>query len=230
MVKQYGSALLVSMTLSMIHLWLLENFWISGMVLLVLALGRAHGFLQWYQQSLDERKDAEMYYWMQTFLTTLSIKKTITETFVDVFQKYQLKNEKWIVAYASNDALNAMKNLGKRFTHPIYHLFLHTLAFYEQQGGDVFILFDSILQQTRQVEARRLEMTQLRKRYFFQWIFLWILNFMILIMSKIVLMDLFLSMQINILFVVLLSVIFVYFPLSHHWWFQQWKRLHGGMR
>jgi hypothetical protein len=73
-------------------------------------------------------------------------------------------------------------------------------------------------------------MTQLRKRYFFQWIFLWILNFMILIMSKIVLMDLFLSMQINILFVVLLSVIFVYFPLSHHWWFQQWKRLHGGMR
>lgn len=230
MVKPYIWAMLVSMVLSILHLWLLNHLILSGFVLCMLMIGWSKGFQGWYHQSIAELKDGQMYYWMQTFLTTLSIKKTITETYVDVYQKYQLKHENWIIEYASNDALNAMKNLGKRFTHPIYHLFLHTLAFYEQQGGDVLVLFDSILQQTRQVESRRLEINQLRKRYFFQWMFLWILNFMILVMSKMVLMDLFFTMQINPLFVFLLSIIFVYFPLSHYLWFAQWQRLHGGMR
>jgi prophage maintenance system killer protein len=95
------------------------------------------------------------------------------------------------VPFISNDALHGLRNLKQRFTHPLYGLFMNTLEFYEEQGGDVLVLFDSILHQTRIVESRRIEIQSLTKRYFFQWIFLWILNLFILLMSKVVLMDLF---------------------------------------
>jgi hypothetical protein len=85
------------------------------------------------------------------------------------------------------------------------------------------ILFDSVLQQTRMMESRRIEIKSLTKRYFFQWIFLWILNLFILLMSKVVLMDLFDVMKTNLIFITMITIILVYFPLSHWWWLQQWK-------
>jgi ammonia channel protein AmtB len=98
-----------------------------------------------------------------------------------------------------------------------------TLEFYEQQGGDVLQLFDSILQQTRIVESRRIEIHQLTKKYFFQWVFLWILNLFILVMAKVVLMDLFDLMKTNPTFIASLSMVILYFPISHWWWLQQWR-------
>jgi hypothetical protein len=182
------------------------------------------GMMIWFQQSKKDQMDSEMYFWMQTYLTTLSIKKTITESFVNVVQQYQLKKENWILPFMSNDALHALRNLKQRFTHPLYGLFITTLEFYEVQGGDVLMLFDSILQQTRMVESRRIEIQSLTKRYFFQWVFLWTLNLFILLMAKFVLMDLFDVMKNNLMFITSITIIFVYFPFSHLWWLQQWKR------
>jgi hypothetical protein len=98
------------------------------------------------------------------------------------------------------------------------------LEFYEQQGGDVLMLFDSILQQTRIVESRRIEIQSLTKRYLFQWVFLWTLNLFILLMSKFVLMDLFDVMKTNSIFITSITIIILYLPLSHVWWLQQWKQ------
>jgi hypothetical protein len=103
-------------------------------------------------------------------------------------------------------------------------LFITTLEFYEEQGGDVLILFDSILQQTRMVESRRIEIQTLTKRYFFQWVFLWILNLFILLMSKFVLMDLFDVMKTNVIFITTITSVVLYFPLSHLWWLQSWQQ------
>jgi hypothetical protein len=124
----------------------------------------------------------------------------------------------------SNDSLHALRNLKQRFTHPLYGLFITTLEFYEEQGGDVLILFDSILQQTRMVESRRIEIQTLTKRYFFQWVFLWILNLFILLMSKFVLMDLFDVMKTNVIFITTITSVVLYFPLSHLWWLQSWQQ------
>jgi hypothetical protein len=214
----------LALLLAILHGWLLTIPLLSvGVFILQFGLWMA-GLKIRFQQSKRDRIDSEMYYWMQTFLTTLSIKKTITETFVNVVQQYQLKKETWIRPFMSNDAIHGLRNLTKRFTHPLYGLFMNTLEFYEEQGGDVLLLFDSILHQTRIVESRRMEIQSLSKRYFFQWIFLWILNLFILLMSKVVLMDLFDVMKANLIFITIITIIIVYFPLSHWWWLQQWKR------
>jgi hypothetical protein len=217
----------IALMLSMLHLWLLAIPMLSGGVL-ILQLGLWWiGLRFWSQQGKQDQKDSQMYYWMQTLLTTLSIKKTITETFVNVVQQYQLKKEHWIEPYMSNDSLHALRNLKQRFTHPLYGLFLNTLEFYEVQGGDVLILFDSILQQTRLVEARRTEIQSLTKKYFFQWVFLWVLNLFILLMAKFVLMDLFDVMKTNLIFIAMITMVVLYFPFSHLWWLQQWQHRKG---
>lgn len=209
--------------LALLHYWLLEvpilSLAMFGTQLTLWVVGTT----LWHQQSQRDVIDSQMYFWMQTLLTTLSIKKTITEAFVDVVQRYQLKHELWINPFMSNDALHALKNLTQRFTHPLYGLFVTTLEFYELQGGDVLQLFDSILQQTRIVESRRIEIQQLTKKYFFQWVFLWMLNLFILFMAKWVLMDLFEVMKTNPTFIASLSMVILYFPLSHWWWLQQWR-------
>jgi hypothetical protein len=223
MVMVWIASACIALLLALLHGWLLSIPLLSGGIF-VLQFGLwLIALMTWYQQSKRDRIDSDMYYWMQTLLTTLSIKKTITETFVNVVQQYQLKKEKWITPFMSNDALHALKNLKQRFTHPLYGLFITTLEFYEEQGGDVLILFDSVLQQTRMMESRRIEIKSLTKRYFFQWIFLWILNLFILLMSKVVLMDLFDVMKTNLIFITMITIILVYFPLSHWWWLQQWK-------
>ena len=217
----------IALMLTMLHLWLLAIPMLSGGVL-ILQLGLWWiGLRFWLQQSKQDQKDSQMYYWMQTLLTTLSIKKTITETFVNVVQQYQLKKEHWIDPYMSNDSLHALRNLKQRFTHPLYGLFLNTLEFYEVQGGDVLILFDSILQQTRLVEARRTEIQSLTKKYFFQWVFLWVLNLFILLMAKFVLLDLFDVMKTNLIFIAMITMVVLYFPFSHLWWLQQWQHRKG---
>jgi hypothetical protein len=217
----------IALMITVLHLWLLAMPMLSGGVF-ILQLGMWWiGLRFWSQQSRQDQKDSQMYYWMQTLLTTLSIKKTITETFVNVVQQYQLKKEHWLAPYMSNDSLHALRNLKQRFTHPLYGLFLNTLEFYEVQGGDVLILFDSILQQTRLVEARRTEIQSLTKKYFFQWVFLWVLNLFILLMAKFVLMDLFEVMKTNLIFIAMITMVVLYFPFSHLWWLQQWQHRKG---
>jgi hypothetical protein len=217
----------IALMITVLHLWLLAMPMLSGGVF-ILQLGMWWiGLRFWSQQSRQDQKDSQMYYWMQSLLTTLSIKKTITETFVNVVQQYQLKKEHWLAPYMSNDSLHALRNLKQRFTHPLYGLFLNTLEFYEVQGGDVLILFDSILQQTRLVEARRTEIQSLTKKYFFQWVFLWVLNLFILLMAKFVLMDLFEVMKTNLIFIAMITMVVLYFPFSHLWWLQQWQHRKG---
>jgi hypothetical protein len=224
MVMIWFFTFLIALLLASLHLWLLSLPLLSGGVYFLQFGLWLVGLSMWYRQSTRDQIDSQMYYWMQTLLTTLSIKKTITETFVNVVQQYQLKKEHWIDPYMSNDSLHALRNLKQRFTHPLYGLFITTLEFYEEQGGDVLILFDSILQQTRMVESRRIEIQTLTKRYFFQWVFLWILNLFILLMSKFVLMDLFDVMKTNVIFITTITSVVLYFPLSHLWWLQSWQQ------
>lgn len=216
----------VGVTLPLVSLWwwLLPVSPLIWIVLVGLLLGFFFSFVKIQQASNINQKDEEMYYWLQNFLTTLAVKKTITETFVDVVKRYQWMKLNWIQAYASNEAMQALTNLKQRFQHPLYAIFVSTLAFYEQQGGDVMSLFDSILQQNRLMESRRMAMMQVRKRYLFQWLFLWLMNLTILMLVKVVLQDLFWVMEGSLIFQSILAAIFLFLPLSFIRWIHQWQK------
>lgn len=181
---------------------------------------------EWNMNQVDE----EMYYWLQNFITTLSIKKTITETFVDLSQRYQLQKVQWLQSYTSNDVMQSIINLKQRFHNPIYDIFASTLGFYEQQGGDVMSLFESILLQTRLMETRRIEVYRYTKRYFFQWLFLWLLNLLILVLSKLSLPDLYTIMEDTFIFQMLIALILALIPISQCLWFYQWVQVKRKLR
>ena len=184
----------------------------------------------WKQEMNRSKQDEEMYYWLQNFITTLSIKKTITETFVDLSQRYQLQSATWLKSYMSNDVMQTMLNLNQRFRHPLYEVFTSTLGFYEQQGGDVMTLFESIMFQGRLMETRRIEVHRYSKRYFMQWVFLWMLNLIILIISKLSLPDLFNIMKDTLVFQILILLVLAFLPISKIIWFDQWIRLKRKLR
>jgi hypothetical protein len=223
MVKVGLSTLGVSMPLVLLWWWLLPLSPFIWIVLAGLLIGFFLSFFRIQQVRMQNQKNEEMYYWLQNFLTTLAVKKTITEAFMDVVKRYQWMKLTWVQAYASNEAMQALTNLKQRFQHPLYAIFVSTLAFYEQQGGDVMSLFDSILQQNRLIESRRMSMMQVRKRYLFQWLFLWLMNLTILMLAKVVLQDLFWVMESSVMFQSILAAIFLFLPFSFTRWIHQWQ-------
>ncbi len=230
MVKQLLYAFILTIPIVGLIIWMIP---ISVMVLVVSLLTWFLWFWileRWQHEWKRNELDEEMYYWLQNFITTLSIKKTITESFVDLSQRYQLQQTHWLKSYTSNDAMQTMMNLKQRFRHPIYEIFTSTLSFYEQQGGDVMTLFESILYQTRLMETRRLEVNRYTKRYFFQWMFLWMLNILILILSKFTLADLYGLMRETFIFQFLIIIILLYIPTSKLIWFYQWIQVKRKLR
>ena len=216
-----------SLVLGGIHYWMFLNPVYASLVTLLTGMGLWVGIRQWLKNQQQQKMEGEMYYFLQSFLTTLAIKKTVHETYVDVYQRYQLSHQRWMQTYTSNDPLFALDNLKQRFHHPLYQIFYATIQFYEQQGGEVMMLFDSLFRHMRLVESRRLEIQLLHRRYFAQWVGLWILNGLVLVMSKIVLMDLFTTMMMNRIFVFMLSTVYLYVPFSFYQWMQASQSYRG---
>ncbi len=230
MVKQIIFGFFLSLPIFAIAAWLIP---LTPMLLLFFALIWmlwTYVLLGWKREWKYNQLNEEMYYWLQNFITTLSIKKTITETFVDLSQRYQLQSASWLKAYTSNEVMQTMINLKQRFRHPIYEIFTSTLSFYEQQGGDVMTLFESIMFQSRLMETRRIEVFRYSKRYLFQWLFLWLLNLIILVVSKFSLADLFSIMKDTFIFQTLIILILVLIPISKLIWFHSWIRLKQKLR
>ncbi len=224
MVKPLFIGFLLTLPMIGIAVWLMPlSIWMMIFFVVIWMLW-TYIFRGWHRESLINQRDEEMYYWLQNFITTLSIKKTITETFVDLSHRYQLQSASWLKAYTSNDVMQTMINLNQRFKHPIYEIFTSTLSFYEQQGGEVMTLFESIMLQGRLMETRRIEVQRYGKRYLLQWMFLWALNVVILFISKFSLADLFVIMKETILFQTFILVILGLLPISQLLWFLQWVK------
>jgi hypothetical protein len=213
--------LVVSVTMMGFHFWLFQQW------LLTLIFGALSGwmfsmaFTKIAKDQAIQHRDQTMYYFIQLLITTLAIKKTVLESYVDVYQRYQLSKQTWLMAYGSNDPLVVLDNLKQKFPHPIFGLFVSTLNFYETQGGDVLTLFEGVLSQTRLVETRRITILQIKKRMLIQFGILWALNLFVIAMAKLVLFDLFTIMMTSTLFVLLLTVVLLYLPLSLHVWLQR---------
>jgi hypothetical protein len=218
---------IISGALAGLHYWMFMSLFFSSMIGIICMGIFWLGIHQWMKSKVISNMEAEMYYFIQSFLTTLAVKKTVHEAYVDVYQRYQMSQQIWLKTYTSNDPLLALDNLKQRFHHPLYQLFYSTLHFYEQQGGEVMALFDSLFRQLRLVESRRLEVQLFQRRYFSQWIILWLLNGLVLIMSKIVLLDLFIAMMESPFFVLMLSSVYIYLPLSFYGWIQAYQSHRG---
>ncbi len=230
MVKQIIFGFILTIPIVGIAVWLIP---LTPLLLIFLAfvwMIWTYVLLGWKREWHLNQINEEMYYWLQNFITTLSIKKTITETFVDLSQRYQLQSAVWLKAYTSNEVMQTMVNLKQRFHHPIYEIFTSTLSFYEQQGGDVMTLFESIMFQSRLMETRRIEVYRFSKRYLLQWLFLWILNLIILVVSKLSLADLYFIMKDTLIFQILILLILALIPISKLIWFYQWLQVKQKLR
>lgn len=218
MLNRWLPAFFLTLVFAAFHYWLFEMVILSASFAILFFLLMFSGFIIWQKETFRQQRDETMYYFIQMFLTTLTIKKTVLESYLDVYQRYQLANHSWLQSYGSNDPLLVLENLQSRFPHPLFIVFVNTVKFYETQGGDVLDLFESVLTQTRLVETRRMEKQQLKKRYFWQWFMLWSLNLFVLFMAKIVLLDLFTTMMTSFIFVMMLTVVLWYVPISFLMW------------
>lgn len=230
MVKIIFISLLLTIPIMALSWWFIPVS-ISYVFIFIVSFFLWMAIIQGWKKEWDiNRLDEEMYYWVQNFITTLSIKKTITEAYVDLSQRYQLQKVTWLKSFSSNDVMQTMMNLKQRFHHPMYDLFCSTLNFYDEQGGEVMTLFESVLFQTRLMESRRLEMVRYTKRYFFQWMFLWALNVIILILSKWSLPDLYGLMKDTIIFQMMMILILLGIPLTKLIWYFQWSKVKQKIR
>ena len=102
MVKIIFISLLLTIPIMALSWWFIPVS-ISYIFIFIVSLFLWMAIIQGWKKEWDiNRLDEEMYYWVQNFITTLSIKKTITEAYVDLSQRYQLQKVSWLKSFSSN--------------------------------------------------------------------------------------------------------------------------------
>jgi hypothetical protein len=164
------------------------------------------------------------YYFMHTFVMTLTIKKIIHESLFDVYSRLQESEKKSLEPYLSQQATMTLENLKMYYPFPLYRLFYQLTLFYNIQGGDVITVFDGFLSQARTFEMRILQEQTLVQKHQQQGIILWLLNLVILVLSRFSLQYLYTVMVTSLLFQSLISLILLCIPLTWWLWSHQYQR------
>jgi hypothetical protein len=96
----------------------------------------------------------------------------------------------------------------------MYDLFVSSIQFYDQQGGDVMSLFDNFLRQSRISETRIQEEEQIYRRGIIEFTTLWLFNLLVLLLAKWALRYMFDQMLSNLLVLLSISAVFIWLPLT----------------
>ncbi len=217
-------ALFLAFAIAVLHYMLLSH---AGYALIMLALQ----FFSWIpiiRQQLTWKKLTlrfhQGYYFMHTFVMTLTIKKIIHESLFDVYSRLTEIEKKTIEPYLTQQATMTLENLKMHYPFPLYRLFFELILFYNVQGGDVITLFDGFLSQARLFEMRMLQEQTLIQTYQQQGIILWLLNLVILLLSRFTLQYLYTVMMASLLFQIFISLILLAIPLTWWLWANQYQR------
>lgn len=204
-----------SLLLAVVAYISMENIFIAIGVLLISAIVSLLLIIPLLvKSSLRRSKFAECYHFINNFIISLSIKKSITgamETtvgsmpseFVDLFNSLENMSENEKLSYLSS-----------YFEFYDYQLFLQIIFLWEEQGGDIFKMSKYLLDDLRNNEEYLTTCESLAKRKYVEVGVLWALTFAIIIFLRFSLKDFYDRIKGQILFLVAITAIILFSLIS----------------
>ena len=153
----------------------------------------------------------ECYHFINNFVISLSIKKTIglasesvvlsmNQEFQDMYQTLQDMNEEDKLKYLS----------GTYFPFHLYKLFLQVVDLYQEQGGDILKMSKYLLSDLRTSEEYVTKVSHMGLRKYVEIGTLWIICFGILVFMRFTLKDFYSKLKSQILFITAVALLFAF--------------------
>lgn len=156
------------------------------------------------------------YHFINSFIITLSVKESYEEAYQNGIR---LAPEAMIEETSQIENMTIMERvnfLRSYFNLAIYKMFINVVALYQEQGGKILKMSESLIRECTVVEKSIAQSVNISKRHFSEFFVLWLLSFFILIFIRFALSQFYVQMISSPLVVGFITGFYLVFLLSLH--------------
>lgn len=156
------------------------------------------------------------YHFVNSFIITMSVK----ESYEEAYQNGLRLAPKSLLSETSEienmTILERISFLRSYFNLAIYKMFLNIIALYQDQGGSILKMSDSLLRECTRVEKSIKESSSISNRHLAEFGVLWILSFFILVFLRFALRQFYQQMISSVTVIVFITGFYLIFLISLH--------------
>ncbi len=164
----------------------------------------------------NNKKAHECYNFINTFVITLSVKESLDEAYESATRNADGLFLEFLHGIKDMDSIGKLNYLTKYFHYSSYRMFTKVIALYQEQGGNILKMSESLLSENNRIEQASLDNENESKRKAVEFSILWFLGFLVLVFMRFALNNFYESMLKSIVFMILLVVFFLLVLLSIH--------------
>ena len=209
---------LISAFLLAIIVYLTTNNYIFALVFLFIFLGYfmviAYKMIKKYLSRKQRCHDC--YKFINSFLITMSVKESLTESFSSGTINASLDFKSELSELENMVVEDRIIYLRRYFNLAIYKMFLNVLNIYQEQGGNILSMSESLMHESTLVEESVNKSSNIGIKKLTEFLILWILTFFVLLFMRFGMKEFYLNMINNNMFIACLLIFFLFFVLSFH--------------
>ena len=154
------------------------------------------------------------YNFINSFVISLSVKDSLEEAYQNGLRlapKTMLEETNEI---ENKTIIERLVFLRQYFNLAIYKMFLNIVNLYQDQGGNILTLSDSLMKECTRVEKSMQESASISNKHLVEFAILWLLSIFILVFLRFALSDFYLKMLSSVIFVVLVTIYYLLFLVA----------------
>ena len=161
-----------------------------------------------YQKRIDSIHCC--YQFISSFIVSLSVKPSLDDAYTSACRNQTKEFDEYAANLEENETYSRIIYLRKFFNMGIYKLFINVLDIYQNEGGSIIQISDSLLKESNRIERSLRESINIGNKKIIEFILLWVITIGILIFMRFALMQFYSKMIGNIYFMVMLSIFFLF--------------------
>ncbi len=168
------------------------------------------------------RKKHECFQFINSFIISLSVKKTLGSAYQTVESQTSGPLLTEMQAIAHMDTSSALDFLLQYFNSPTYGLFLNIIHLYVDQGGDILVMGEFLVNEIRRAEEKLTLTETMALRKLVNFAVLWLMTLIILIFCRFGISGFYHQMLQSRLFLVLICFFLLFLLFSFHVFFSRY--------
>lgn len=178
-----------------------------------------------YQSNTTYKCAGECRQFVNNFLLSMSIRGSLAEAFENatINADGQFKNELEFIEHLA--IRERIDYLNKYFRFDIYYMFLNILTLYEDQGGDILTMAETLLQEINRIEETMIVVRSLSIRRTMEFLILWFITLGIVIFVRFGLSSFYSRMLNGLIVILMTSLLFTLLLVSIHLAINKFTRL-----
>lgn len=161
------------------------NFYLAGIILIAfLAYGTTYVKRKIDRHEKMMKSAQECHKFINNFLLSMSVRNSLADAFINATMnsdgalKEELKHIEHLAVREQIDYLN------KYFRFDVYYMFLNILTLYEEQGGDILTMAETLIQEVHRMEEAMMIVSSIINRKVVEFVVLWTITLGIIIFMR----------------------------------------------